>query len=97
MISGRPYLVNNPQPARLNFEDRRPRNVLGNINELYSKEIHAVRKRYSEKLKASLWESNRQRKENIDNRMRTMGSAANNPIDLDDLNKVGYTYVLSVY
>jgi len=97
MISGRPYLVNTPQPARLNFEDRRPRNVLSNINELYSKEILTVRKRYSEKLKASLYESNRQKKENIDNRMRTMGSAANDPIDLDDLNKVGFTCVLTVY
>jgi hypothetical protein len=95
MISGRPYLVNAQQPTRLNFEDRRPRNVLGNINELYSKEIRAARKRYSEKLKASLWESNRQKKENIDNRMRTMGSAANDPIDLDDLNKVGSTCVLT--
>ena len=97
MISGRSYLVNAHQPTRLNFEDRRPRNVLSNINELYSKEILTVRKRYSEKLKASLWESNRQKKENIDNRMRTMGSAANDPIDLDDLSKVGYTYVLRVH
>ena len=97
MISGRPYLVNNPQPARLNFEDRRPRNVLSNINELYSLEILNARKRYSEKLKASLYESNRQKKEHIENKMRTMGSAANDPIDLDDLIKVGYTYDLRVH
>ena len=95
MISGRPYLVNNLQPTRLNFEDRRPRNVLGNINELYSNEIRAARKRYSEKLKASLYESNRQKKEHIENKMRTMGSAANDPINLDDFNKVGSTCVLT--
>jgi hypothetical protein len=97
MISGRSYLAKAPQPTRLNFEDRSPSNVLGNINELYSKEIRTVRKRYSDKLKASLYESNRQKKENIDNRMRTMGSAANDPIDLDDINKVGFTNVLSVF
>jgi len=97
MISGRSYLVNDQQLTRLNFEDRRPRNVLSNINELFSKEILTARKRYSDKLKASLYESNRQKKENIDNRMRTMGSAANDPIDLDDINKVGFTNVLSVF
>ena len=51
-----------------------------------------MRKRYSEKLKASHYESNRQKKENIDNKMRTMGSAANDPIDLDDFSQVGSTF-----